>query len=559
MTNAVCQPIYSMGQGVGILLSANNRSDFTFDKDALELLGVFASHAAIAVQNARLHQEEKRSREFLKSVVGDTSDPIVIMKLDRTIILWNSGAEALYGYTEAEALGRSVEFVIPDRERDVVEKALSRVLIEGSPLTFETQRRRKDATLVSVSATLSPVKDEAGGLVAIAAIYKDLSERKRAEEELQKAKAQAEAANRAKSEFLSNLNHELRSPLSAVIGFSDIILMESKDRETHRLVKRIREAGGYLLRLIEDLLDLDRIESGKMRLDLQTVSINRLVSAALDARRSHLPRDFTVESAVDEDCGLVTCDPTRIHQVLTNLLDNAIKYSPKGGTIRVRAERHPGEIWVSVQDEGMGIDPEEEKIIFERFRQLEAGHTRRAGGLGIGLSLVKHLLALHGGRIWVKSEKGRGSTFIFALPRAAEAGSPGPGEGADPWAGGTVLVVDDEEQHHAHLKLLMRSASRVIAAYNGEEGVEAARRERPDLILMDLRMPVMDGFEAIARLKAPPETRNIPVVVVSANPEKSSRERCFRLGAGGFVPKPVDPAVFRGEIERALAKAVVES
>jgi len=380
--------------------------------------------------------------------------------------------------------------------------------------------------------------------------------------ELQVARDRAEEANRAKSEFLSNMNHELRSPLNAIIGFSDVVLLNSKDPETVSLVGKVKDAGKYLARLIEDLLDLDRIEVGGVRLDLQEVQINRLVASTVETQLSQLPKGFSLECTLDPACGAAVCDPTRIRQVLQNLLDNAVKYSPEGGTVRIRTWVEAGEVRVSVQDEGMGIAPEHQKVIFERFRQLESGHRRRAGGLGIGLSLAQRLLALHGGRIWVESRVGGGSVFTFALPilRAAAEGAglpapfpAGPGEMDEPWAGRSVLIVDDVEDYHKLMRLLMRQAGRILSAFDGQEAIELARRERPDLILMDLRMPVLDGFEAIGRLKADPATQGIPILGVSAQVIKEDRDRCLAAGAEGYITKPLDLDALRLEIERVMA------
>ena len=380
--------------------------------------------------------------------------------------------------------------------------------------------------------------------------------------ELQVARDRAEEANQAKSEFLSNMNHELRSPLNAIIGFSDVVMLNSTDAETVNLVGKVKDAGKYLAHLIEDLLDLDRIEVGGVRLDLQEVPLNRLVGSTVEAQISQLPKGFSLECTLDPACGAVVCDPTRVRQVLQNLLDNAVKYSPEGGTVRIRTWTEPGELRVSVQDHGMGIAPEHQKVIFERFHQLESGHRRRAGGMGIGLSLAQRLLALHGGRIWVESRVGEGSTFTFALPtlradggepaRPAAAGARG-AEPEEPWSGRSVLIVDDVEDYHKLMRLLMRQAGRVLSAFDGQEAIEIARRERPDFILMDLRMPVLDGFEAIGRIKADPATRDIPILGVSAQVMKEDRERCLRAGAEGYITKPVDLDALRIEIERVIS------
>jgi signal transduction histidine kinase len=380
--------------------------------------------------------------------------------------------------------------------------------------------------------------------------------------DLEIARDHAERANRAKSEFLSNMSHELRSPLNAIVDFSDVLLLNSKNAEILDFASKINDAGKYLTRLIEDLLDIDRIEAGKIRLDLQTVSINDIVASMVEMRLHQLPKNFSLNCSLDPECGVAICDPVRINQIIVNLLDNAVKYSPEGGTIRVRTEARPGETWTSVQDEGIGIGPEMQELIFDRFQQVEEGLRRETGGLGIGLSLVKQLLTLHNGRIWVESEIGKGSTFTFALPLAIdESGQsaegetlihPPSGEADVPWARLKVLVVDDLEDYHQLMKILLRDAGQIDTAYNGSEAIEAIGRELPDLIIMDLRMPVMDGFEAIRRIKGDPKSESIPILGVSAQAMEEDKEKCLVAGANGFVTKPVEFNTLLKEIGKIL-------
>jgi CheY-like chemotaxis protein len=331
-----------------------------------------------------------------------------------------------------------------------------------------------------------------------------------------------------------------------------------------RLLPKIRSAGKYLSRLIDDLRDVDRIETGKMQLEFTEVSVNNLIQILTESRAAHLPEEFKLEQELDPDCGSVTCDPTRISQVINNLLDNAIKYSPDGGTIRIRSQKQSSEIQVSVQDEGMGIGSDMQEIIFDRFRQLGSS-KRGSSGLGIGLYLVRHILSLHNGQVWVDSQLYKGSTFTFSLPsisveKAAPAADTAPADVVptrrdEPWDGRRVLLVDDLEMFHEYIGLLMKKASGFFSAFNGQEGIEVARRERPDLILMDLRMPILDGFESIKQLKSDPETKEIPIVAITAQAMEQDREHSLELGANGFVTKPVDLNLLRQEIARVLSPA----
>jgi CheY-like chemotaxis protein len=360
------------------------------------------------------------------------------------------------------------------------------------------------------------------------------------------------------------MSHELRSPLGAVIGFSDLLLRDSKDEMVGQLAPKIRDSGKYLLAMIEEILDFDRIEAGKIKLKIELAVINDIASEVVNSWHPRLPGIFSMSLELDSGCGVIDCDSTRISQILNNLIDNAIKYSPDGGSIEVRTLSKDDEIWVSVQDEGMGMGSDAKETIFDRFQQLESGYTRRAGGLGIGLALARELLDMHGGEIWVESNGGEGSTFIFALPKT-QVSRPDTSSHTDedetatdgePWDGRVILIVDDVEHYHEYMRLLMKSATRVESAYNGQEAIEAARNLRPDLILMDLRMPVLDGFEAIVRLKFDPAMKDIPILAVTAQAMEEDRMRSMQVGANGYITKPIDIEAFRKEVARVLGVRV---
>ncbi len=537
-----------------------------YSADDLKLAEAFGELASIAIENSRLHEEARRSRDFFRSVVDDNAEAIVISDLERKVICWNRGAESLFGYTEQEASGRSILDLIV-LEEDKAEwnlkykENMKDFLRNGKLHLAETRRRRKDGAVISVEITISPVKNDRGEIVAFCAFCKDLAEWKRAEEILIESKVVAEKANQTKSEFLSNVSHELRSPLNSVIGFSELLMQKTKDEEVLRLLPKIRDAGKYLTRLIDDLRDVDRIESSKMKLDLEDVVLNDLVENMIDSWTANLADGYSIVADLDPGCGRVGCDPVRVRQILNNMLDNAVKYSPDPCVIRVRTQAKITEMWISVQDRGLGLGPGEREVIFDRFRQLERGNVRSSGGMGIGLYLVRQLVTMHGGHIWVDSEKGRGSTFTFSLPCRSvdeeEGGWTGAHAGAAPgeeelWAGRSILLVDDLEMFHMYIKMLMGSAAGLHSAYNGREGVEMARRLRPDIILMDLRMPVMNGYEAIERLKADPETRDIPIIAVTAQAMREDMDRCRQVGAEGYVTKPIDKKFLAKEVGRLV-------
>jgi signal transduction histidine kinase/CheY-like chemotaxis protein len=586
-----------------------------FTKEHEDLLVLVASHMGPAIRNAELYQEsEERGKrlaalnqfnqkiiknlnlfEVLESTVGAA---MVLLKAEHSrIFLLDETSETLAlrathgripGPPEEGLAFRMGEGVIGKLAKRGEAVILPDVQEEPGWVTAEWVREadvhsyiaaplRQSGKVIGVINCFSREKNffseedldflntlatQATVAIQNARLFEEVQERTA---ELESARDEAEKVNTAKGEFIANLSHELRSPLNAMLGFSDLLLMLVKDEKIVDIAGKIRGAGKHLMRMIEDLLDLDRIETGKFRLDFQETAINGLVEEMVKSRREQLPENFTLKTKIDSKCGTVVCDPVRIIQILTNLLDNAVKYSPEGGTIWVRTQAAPGEVQITVEDEGLGMTPDEINVIFERFSQLESGMNRRAGGLGLGLSIVKKMLELHDGRILVKSTKGVGSAFSFVLPmiavkhpsaRKKPGGRTGSGSGKtrpEPWSGKNILVVDDLEHNHEYVKILMESARKIVSAYNGKEGIEAARRERPDLIFMDLRMPVLDGFEAIKRLKSDSETRDIPVLAVTAQAMDEDRERCLALGADGFITKPIDLEIFQKKIEEALS------
>ena len=332
---------------------------------------------------------------------------------------FNPAAERIFGYAAEEVIGQNVSTLMPNpfaRDHDLF---INNYLRTGDAKVIGIGHgRRKDGSTFPLYLAVSEfVRD---GKRKFNGVVRDITEPMQVREELRISKEKAERSDRAKSDFLSNVSHEIRSSLNTVVGYSDLLLMRPMEEKLTRNVARIKEAGVFITRLIEDLIAFDRIEAGEIELDLQSVLINDLVGAMVRARRMELPEGFSTRIILDPNCGVVSLDSVRINQVLANLLDNAAKYSPDGGTVTVCTAACPGEVWVSIKDEGMGMTPEETEVIFNRFHQLESGRTHRAGGLGIGLNLVQELLALHGGRIWVESEKEKGSTFFFALPRKAD-------------------------------------------------------------------------------------------------------------------------------------------
>jgi signal transduction histidine kinase/DNA-binding response OmpR family regulator len=371
------------------------------------------------------------------------------------------------------------------------------------------------------------------------------------EERIQQRTAEIEAINeqlqeatRHKSEFLANMSHELRTPLNAIIGFSEVLLdrmVGDINPKQEEYLQDVTSSGRHLLSLINDILDLSKVEAGRMELEQTTFDLPMLLEDVLKLVRERATRhEIQLSLDVDDRLGDLTADERRVKEVLLNLLSNAIKFTPDGGKISISARLNGGFVSISVNDTGIGIAPEDQDLIFEEFRQVGGEKTRKIEGTGLGLTLAKKFVELHGGSIWVQSEPGRGSTFTFKLPVIA------PPEKKHEMAVITpviesdsqlVLVIEDDRISANLLSILLQETGfRVVMAQDGEEGLSKARALQPASIILDIMLPKVDGWEFLARIKADPETQNIPVIIVSVVDQPG---KGFALGAADYLIKPV--------------------
>ncbi len=391
------------------------------------------------------------------------------------------------------------------------------------------------------------------------------AERDRLLHETQAARDSAEAASRAKDEFIATVSHELRTPLNAILGWARLLGSDGMDPElTKEAVTVIERNALVQSRLIEDLLDVSRIISGKLRLNLRTVDLPEVVSAAV---QSVMPaaevRSMRVDRTLDPGAGPVSGDADRLQQVVWNLVSNAVKFTPKGGRVQVRLARVASQVELTVSDTGQGIAAEFLPHVFERFTQADTTSTRQHSGLGLGLGITRHLVELHGGTINVYSAgEGKGATFVVSLPimilhaapgvlpERAHPTVPASGNGAafqlcDELAGVRVVAVDDDADARKLLgTVLTRCRATVTVVASAAEALEAVRRERPDVLLSDVEMPGEDGYALIAQVRAlpPEEGGQTPAAALTAYARMEDRTRALRAGFQMHVPKPVEPA-----------------
>ncbi len=385
----------------------------------------------------------------------------------------------------------------------------------------------------------------------------------RSRTELEEANSKLKELDLMKSEFLNTVSHELRTPLTSIKAFAEILLDNvGEDPETQtEFLEIINKESDRLTRLINNLLDLSRIEAGRMKWDREPLDLQEVVATAVTSLRGAAEKKGLILDVEIEDDLPTVGDRDKLIQVVTNLLGNAIKFTSEGGTIRVQAGRKDLlTARIEVQDSGVGIDPQFHESIFEKFSQVDSSETRDIKGSGLGLPIARSITEHHDGKLFVESELGKGSSFIVELPlhvESAEESAPSKDDpepslleaGFEP--GQTVLVVDDEPSIRRFLRHILESEGfLVMEARTGEDAVSIARRERPAIVLLDLVLPDIDGFEVLGRLKEHSTTRSIPVIILSIIEDE---ERCFRLGASDYLPKPIDRERLVDRVSRLIA------
>jgi PAS domain S-box-containing protein len=518
-------------------------------------------------QQKRDRETRRESESLLRAVIEGTSEGVFVKDAEGRYLLINpAGASALGRRSAAEVVGRTDAELLPAAAATAVAEQERRVVDESAARTFEYAVPDPSGTRI-FSVTATPHRDASGRAIGVIGVSRDITERKRMDEEkaalladAQRARREAEAANRTKDEFLATLSHELRTPLTSIVGWTKMLRSGQLDPETSvRAIETIDRNARLQTRLIADVLDLSRIVSGKLRLNLSPLELPAIVDAALDIVRPVAEaKGVTLRKAIDAYQCPVSGDADRLQQVVWNLLSNAIKFTPRGGAVEVRLSCQSAEAEIAVSDTGIGISAELLPHVFERFRQGDASSTRSYGGLGLGLAIARHLMELHGGRIEAESPGlGKGATFRLRLPRLQEA-SPGvtsrerrraEAERVPPPRAGalhdvTVLVVDDEpDARELVTTILEHNGARVASADSAPQALDLVQRMHPDVLLSDLEMPGESGYALIAKIRRlrPEEGGKVPAAAVTAYARLEDRTRALRAGFQMHVPKPLNP------------------
>jgi two-component system CheB/CheR fusion protein len=499
-------------------------------------------------------KQAEAEREKLAAIVDSTQDGIIGKTLDGVITSWNAGAERMYGYPARDAVGRTLDLIVPPEERSRMSAIFERLRRGERVEPFETVRMRKDGRRLDISLTFSPVRDASGRLFGASGIDRDISDRKQAEEALR------EEARR-KDEFLAMLGHELRNPLAPIRNCLHLLQSSGLTPEqSGRALGTIERQVTHLTRLVDDLLDIGRISRGKILLRRERLDLVEAVRATLEDQRPDLE-----EAGLGIDLDLpvspvwIDGDPIRISQTFGNVLHNAGKFTDAGGRIAVslREETDRGAAVLTVRDTGIGMEPELLARIFEPFSQADGSLDRSRGGLGLGLALVKALVELHGGSVDAESPgAGRGTKIALRLPLAqGEESAPASLDPPEAAAGSSrrCLVIEDNVDAAESLGLLLRLAGHESeVAFDAEEGLEKARRLRPEIVLCDIGLPGrMDGYAVARAFRADPELRAAFLIALTGYGQDEDRRRALDAGFDTHLTKPADIDVLR----RLLAEA----
>jgi PAS domain S-box-containing protein len=525
------------------------------------------------ITQAKLDEEElRRSRERFALAVRGSRDGIWDWDILNNAIYYSPRWKSMLGHEDDEIAGRYEEWASrlhPDDAERAIQTLQAYIRGESDEYELEHRLRHKDGSYRWIQARGVALRDEYGMPYRMAGSHRDVTDRKQAEEETQRARQAAEDANQAKSEFLANVSHEIRTPLNGILGLTELTLGTHLNTAQRDYLQMVRSSTHILLAVINDLLDFSKIEAGRLDLDPLPFALRPALAEVLKpltvrACDKGIVLVYDVESSVPNR---LIGDWVRLRQVLVTLIGNAIKFTERGKVVvsvkKQKADLAPGGCLLhwEVSDTGIGVPAEKQNAIFDPFVQVDGSTSRKYGGTGLGLAICRRLVALMGGRLWLESVVGQGSTFHVEVPLLLDAhASSAEAERAatanaepDNLRSLRILVAEDNPINQALMvSLLGKQGHTVTLAVNGKQAVETVSREPFDAILMDVQMPEMDGLEATMRIRADEagSTRRLPIIALTAHAMKGDRDRCLAVGMDAYLSKPID----HKELAKALAK-----
>jgi PAS domain S-box-containing protein len=526
-------------------------------------------------EQRRAQEAIAEQREWFETTLESIGDAVIATDARGRIVFMNPVAEHLTGWRMDAARDRmctEVFNIVNEKTLHAVENPVKRVLQEGVVvgLANHTLLIATDGTERPIEDSGAPIRDREGRIVGVVLVFRDVTERRRAEVEREAvasererllaaertARAEAERANRLKDDFVAMVSHELRTPLNAILGWTELMLKRHDDAAlAARGLEIVARNTRLQTQLISDLLDVSRIVSGRLRLDMQSVHLATMIEGAIETvEHTAVAKGVFIDRQLDSAIGPMAGDPGRLQQVVWNLLSNALKFTPKGGRVRVVLRRTGSQAEIVVEDNGVGIRPDFLPHVFDRFQQADASRARRFGGLGLGLSIVKNLVQFHGGAVRAESEgEGRGARFTITLPLAAppaltEAGLT-PAASADEitdgvsLAGIRVLLVEDEADAAEFVKQVLEDyGAVVVTAASAREALDIIGADQPDILISDIGLPEMDGYQLLeqVRRKDPADGGGIPAIALTAFARSDDRTRALLAGYQSHLAKPIE-------------------
>ncbi|HPS58807.1 MAG TPA: transporter substrate-binding domain-containing protein [Spirochaetota bacterium] len=561
--NALCSPAVIGETVVGFIIMGDSYKDY--DSEDLNIIENFSSQYALAIQRMWFEHDLIRSEKKYRDIFNNVEDLLYIYDLQGNILEVNSAFQKLFGYSEDELKKMNLVTLLSSAdhgyytEADVVDM-LKRIISEGA-IYSEVKFRNRYGKKIIIEYKNTLIFDDTGNPVSIQGSARDITERKIFEKMLIEAREKARESDSLKTNFLANMSHEMRTPLNAVIGFTDILIEEINEPAHENYLRMIQKSGKLLLSIINEILDLSKIESGSLKIIEAPFSIKSLIKNVYNstfvlvrAGKKNINLDFDCDHNISE---LINGDEHRIEQVMNNLLSNAVKFTDSGEINFGVNLNSSGMMEFYVEDSGIGISEENLPLVFERFRQVDYSSRRSYSGTGLGLSISKMIVEMMGGTIYVESELNKGSKFVFTVPYKPSSGETGikPDRDTSASSGKTVLVVEDNHINRLLVsKVLEKNGFTCIVAVDGFEAVEEYKSGRHiDIILMDIQMPRMDGLEAlgiIREIEQKTGKARTPIVALSAHVMKEDVQKFLESGFDSYIAKPFNrDDLIRGIIE----------